>query len=66
MFRILEYNTFTPVDPGIVFLVWRMNQRISRFVLFDEVFDGLDGPRRLPSLHICLVSEILYLESQSL
>lgn len=56
-----EDDALAPVDPRIVLLIWWMNQGIIRLVLFDEILDGLDGPRGLPSFHIGLVGQIFYL-----
>lgn len=38
----LEHNAFTSVNPGIVFLVRRVNKWISGLILLDEIFDSLD------------------------
>lgn len=54
----LEYNTFAPVDPWVILFVRWMNQGIVGLVLFDEIFYGLDGSRRLPSFHVGLVGQV--------
>lgn len=59
-----EDDTLAPIDPWIVLFIWRVDQRVVRFVLFDEILDGFNGSRGLPSLHVGLIGEILYLQSE--
>lgn len=41
----LKYYTFASIDPGVGFLVWRVNERIIWFIRFDEISNGFDGSR---------------------